>query len=231
MAIRRKQKSTLQSKLDATPPWQQRQRPAPEATEGPYDVRDVPEDGVVRVDLGGLLIPAAPGMEVRLDVGEDQQVMSVTMVGRSGHMQLGAFAAPRDSGIWEDVRAEIIESVLAQGGNATETEGGSFGVELVGTLKVEGKSTPVRFIGIDGPRWFLRAMLVGAVATDPVKAKPFESALRDVVVVRGTDPLPVREQVPLRLPKEALPEGVEGDAGGAETATGADAARSGAIEA
>ena len=58
----------------------------------------------------------------------------------------------------------------------------------------------MRFIGIDGPRWFLRAMLVGAVATDAAKARPFEDALRNVVVVRGNEPLPVREPVPLQLP-------------------------------
>ena len=59
---------------------------------------------------------------------------------------------------------------------------------------------PARFIGVDGPRWFLRAMLVGPVAADAAKARAFEEALRGVIVVRGNDPLPVREPVPLQLP-------------------------------
>jgi hypothetical protein len=207
MALRRREKRTPQSKLDATPPWQVRHRPDPEPTSGPYDVRDAPEDDLARIDLGGLRIPPQAGLEIRLDVGENQQVMSVTMVNKAGHMQLGVFAAPRNSGIWDEVRGEIAQSLLDQGGSVKEAEGGAFGSELVGTLRVDGRMTPVRFIGMDGPRWFLRAMLVGAVASDPVKAKPFEAALRDVVVVRGPDPLPVREQVPLHLPKEALPDG------------------------
>jgi hypothetical protein len=207
---RRGDKRTPQSKLDATPPWESRQRPELEATAGPYDVHDAHDD-VARIDLGALRIPAPPGMEVRLDVGEDQQVMSVTIVNRSGHMQLGVFAAPRSEGIWTEVRSEISASLVEQGGVAKEVEDGPFGIELVGTLSVEGRKTPVRFIGVDGPRWFLRAMLLGAVAADASKAKPFEAALRNVVVVRGVDPLPVREQVPLRLPKEALPEGETDD--------------------
>jgi hypothetical protein len=70
---------------------------------------------------------------------------------------------------------------------------------------------PVRFLGVDGPRWFLRAMLVGPIAVDAEKAAPFEDALRAVVVVRGNEPLPVREPVPLQLPKEALDQlGAEG---------------------
>jgi len=62
---------------------------------------------------------------------------------------------------------------------------------------------PVRFVGIDGPRWFLRAMLMGPIAVNATKAAPFEDALRAIIVVRGSEPLPVREPVPLQLPKEA----------------------------
>jgi hypothetical protein len=100
------------------------------------------------------------------------------------------------------VRAEIAESLNAQRrGSASEAEG-PFGTELRGSLPADnGKGTvPVRFIGVDGPRWFLRALLAGPAATDASKAAVFERALRDVVVVRGNDPLPVREPVPLQLP-------------------------------
>jgi hypothetical protein len=204
MSMRRRPKRTPQSKLDATPPWPARERPAAEATSGPYDVRDRPEDDVARVDLGGLLMPAASGFELRLDIGENQQVLSVTLANSSGHMQIGLFAAPRTQGIWDEVRTEIAESASSQGGAVRDREDGPFGTELIGTLKVDGRATPVRFIGIDGPRWFLRAMIVGAVAKDAVKARPLEAALRNIVVVRGSDPLPVREQVPLQMPTDAL---------------------------
>jgi hypothetical protein len=63
--------------------------------------------------------------------------------------------------------------------------------------------TPVRFVGVDGPRWFLRGMLAGAPAQDDAQAKPFLDTFRGVVVVRGSEPLPVRDPVPLRLPRDA----------------------------
>ncbi|HEX8768149.1 MAG TPA: DUF3710 domain-containing protein, partial [Jatrophihabitans sp.] len=80
---------------------------------------------------------------------------------------------------------------------------GEFGVELAGRLPVPGGLTPVRFLGVDGPRWFVRAMLAGAPAMEDEEAKPFLDAFRGLVVVRGTDPLPVRDPVPLQLPREA----------------------------
>ena len=43
----------------------------------------------------------------------------------------------------------------------------------------------------------------GPIAVNATKAAPFEDALRAIVVVRGSEPLPVREPVPLQLPKEA----------------------------
>lgn len=226
MAGRRREKRTAQSKLDATPPWPARERAPAVTTSGPYDIADRPDDDVARVDLGGLLVPAVPGFELRLDLAEDQQVISLTIAGPSGHMQVGLFAAPRSQGIWDEIRPEIAESARSQGGAVKVREDGPFGTELAGTLKVDGRSSPVRFIGIDGPRWFLRAMLVGAVANDAAKSEVLEAALRDIVVVRGSDPLPVREPVPLRLPVDTL----GGDGAADAESDGADPARAPADE-
>ena len=212
MALRRREKRTDRSKIDATPPWDAKQRDKPEPTTGPYDVLDAPDDEIARIDLGGLRIPASPGLDLRLDVDESQRVVSATLVNASGQLQLGVYAAPRNDGIWDEVRAEIRDSLESQGGGGKERDGGTFGTELVGTLKLDGTPTPVRFIGIDGPRWFLRGMFVGDVATQAAKAAPFENLLRDVIVVRGNDPLPVREAVVLALPKEALPAEAEAEA-------------------
>jgi hypothetical protein len=218
MALRRRHKRTDQSKIDATPPWETRHRDEPEPTVGPYDVRDAPDDDVNRVDLGAMRVPVRAGMEMRLDMNEAQQVVSVTLVNRDGQLQVGVFAAPRNEGIWDDIRKEIRDSIVSQGGLARDRSDGPFGTELVGTLKGDGGNSPVRFLGVDGPRWFLRGMLLGRVATEASKARPFEEAFRNTVVVRGTDPLPVRDPVPLQLPKEAaeqlaaLAEAAEDDA-------------------
>ncbi len=202
MPGRRKQRRTDRSKLDATPPWEMREREELATTTGPYDERDAPEDELTRIDLGALRVPAGQGYDVRVDLNEAQQVIAATLAAPDGTLQLGVFAAPRNEGIWDEVRAEIAESLNAQRrGSATETEG-PFGTELRASLPADsGKGTvPVRFIGVDGPRWFLRGLLAGPVAGDPVKAKTFEDAFRRCVVVRGSAPLPVREPVPLQLP-------------------------------
>lgn len=212
MASRRKEKRTERSKLDATPPWETRIRDDPLPTEGPYDERDAPDDDISRVDLGALRVPVGPGIDVRLDMNEAEQVVAVTLAAPDGHMQLGVFAAPRNEGIWDDVRAEIVSSMKSQNGAPREISDPRFGTELTGKLPGDGSGqVAVRFIGVDGPRWFLRAMLVGSVATDKAKAARFEQALRQVVVVRGVEPLPAREPVPLRLPKELTGQPGDGE--------------------
>ncbi|MEO7260590.1 MAG: DUF3710 domain-containing protein [Jatrophihabitantaceae bacterium] len=202
MALRRKEKRTEQSKLDATPPWETRRPHENLPTTGPYDVADSPADDAERLDLGALRVPVDASLEIRVEVDEQGHVVGVTMLNPTGQMQLGVFAAPRKDGIWDEIRAEIKASVSSQGGTISEQEG-EFGQELTGRLPVPGGLTPVRFLGVDGPRWFLRAMLAGAPAMEEEQARPFLDAFRGVVVVRGNDPLPVREPVPLQLPKEA----------------------------
>jgi hypothetical protein len=52
-------------------------------------------------------------------------------------------------------------------------------------------------------------MFVGPAAVEDHQAAAFEDVLREVVVVRGTDPLPVRDPIPLRLPRELVLPGDE----------------------
>jgi hypothetical protein len=201
MAIRRKEKRTERSKLDATPPWETKRPRSHAATLGPFDITDAPEDGVSRLDLGTLQVPVSEDLEIRLEVDEQQQISGVTVVGASGQMQLGLFAAPRNEGIWDSIRTEIKASISTQGGTVDETDG-EFGIELTGKLPAPGGFTPVRFVAVDGPRWFLRAMLAGAPASDDTHARQYLNIFRNVIVVRGSEPLPVRDPVPLNLPAD-----------------------------
>jgi len=182
---------------------------------GPYDSEEVPDDGVPRLDLGGLLVPILDGMEVRVDVDPQGQVVAATLVDGTSMMQLGAFAAPRSAGIWDEVRSEIADTLRSAGGSADEV-GGPYGTELNARVPTEsGETAPARFLGVDRPRWFLRALLSGAAAVDAGKAERLETALGLVVVARGTEAMPARDPIPLRLPQEAL------DAAAAQAAAGA----------
>ena len=54
--------------------------------EGPFDVDELPDDGVERLDLGSLLIEPEPGRELRLQVDESTgEVQSVILaeIGRA----------------------------------------------------------------------------------------------------------------------------------------------------
>jgi hypothetical protein len=172
---------------------------------GPWDAADAPEDKIERVDLGGVLIPILPGMELRAELAEDQVVAVTLIVGRSA-LQMQPFAAPRTMGIWDDVRAEIADGIRESGGGSSEEEG-RFGTELVAEVGVvlpdgtTGMQT-ARFIGVDGPRWFLRAVITGEASVDAALRRPLEDLLADVIVVRGEDAMAPRDPIGLQLPQE-----------------------------
>ena len=57
-----------------------------------------------------------------------------------------------------------------------------------------------RFIGVDGPRWFLRGVVTGDGAVNAEAAAEIEDLFRSVVVVRGSTPMPPRDLIPLHMP-------------------------------
>jgi hypothetical protein len=175
-------------------------------TTGPYDAADVEDDAEpARLDLGGIRVPVGPDVEIRVDVSPEGAVLSAVAVHRGSQLQMNAFAAPRRDGIWDDVRREIAESLRnEQGGTAEETTG-PFGRELRARIPTgqPGQVAPARFVGVDGPRWFLRGLLTGPAATDPAQAAVLEDVFRGTVVVRGNDAMAPRDGIPLKLPREA----------------------------
>lgn len=179
---------------------------APAALLGPWDAADAPADEVARLDLGALQVPVYEDIEIRVEVGPDSDVVAATLVYDAGALQVNAFAAPRREGLWSEVRAEIAASV-GQAGGSSEEAAGPFGPELHAQVPAEppGRDMqPARFIGVDGPRWFLRGVITGPAATDPAMAGRLEDAFRQTVVVRGAEAMAPRDALPLALPKEAL---------------------------
>jgi len=174
----------------------------------PLDDEEAGGDATMpRLDLGCLRVPVLPGTEVRVEMNEAQQPIAATIVHGTNSLQVLAFAAPRNGGIWDEVRTEIAESVRADGGQADETET-DFGTELHTRVRAEltpGQVTEqqLRFVGFDGPRWFLRGVFSGPAASHPAQAQVLETVLTSIVVVRGTDPMAPRDPLQLRLPREA----------------------------
>jgi hypothetical protein len=187
--------------------------PAPRP-DGPWDISEVSEPGKGRVDLGGLYVPGVEGMELRVEVAGDA-IVAATIVLRDSALQLQGFAAPKREGIWEEVRAEIAGGITKQGGVIDEVEG-PLGWELRAQVPVQlpdGKHgvQVVRFIGVDGPRWFLRGVISGQGAVRPEQAGLLEAVFRDTVIVRGDSPMAPRDPIVLKLPEDAqmVPDGVQ----------------------
>jgi hypothetical protein len=174
--------------------------PAQVPERGPYDVRQAPE-GVERLDLGSLWIPAVDGVEVRVQANPDGGVEQVVLVNGESALQLGVFAAPRTEGIWDEVREEIRSSMAADGVTAREVDG-PYGVELVARVNTPQGPAHVRFVGVDGPRWMVRALYQGVAAADTSQEGPLGECLSGLVVNRDEEARPVREALPLRLPRE-----------------------------
>ncbi|GHJ55825.1 hypothetical protein Nm8I071_51320 [Nonomuraea sp. TT08I-71] len=166
---------------------------------GPYDVSEAPD--APRLDLGSLQIPAVPEVEVRVQADPQGVIQQVVLVHGQNALQLGVFAAPRSEGIWDEVREEIRQSLFNDGAAAQEVEG-EYGTELRARVRTPDGITDLRFVGIDGPRWMVRAVYQGDAATSAAAAGPLAACLDGLVVDRGQEAKPVREPLPLRLPRE-----------------------------
>lgn len=176
-------------------------------TAGPFDASEV-DSSEGRLDLGSLWVAGVPGMQLRLEIEEEgQQVVGVTALLEESAVQLQAFAAPRSYGIWDEIRTEIADSVVSQGGTVEEGRG-PLGTELRTRMPSAGPDgrtvfAPARFVGVDGPRWFLRAVFSGRAALEEGAAEPLLEVVRGTVVVRGDQAMAPRELLPLAMPLDA----------------------------
>ncbi|RLP76965.1 DUF3710 domain-containing protein [Mycetocola tolaasinivorans] len=181
--------------------------PADRVEAGPYDES---EANPVRpyIDLGGVKILPREGLNLRLEVEEStQRIIAVGLDYAGSTLQVQAFAAPRSAGLWHETREQITAGLKSQGGEVREVTT-ALGPELFATLPGQvtaenpGGARAARFVGVDGPRWFLRGVIAGAGAeagnTEAIDA--IDDLFRSVVVVRGGTPMPPRDLLALKMP-------------------------------
>uniref|UniRef100_UPI002F92B218 DUF3710 domain-containing protein n=1 Tax=Terrimesophilobacter sp. TaxID=2906435 RepID=UPI002F92B218 len=191
-----------QDELDQT-----KSAPADRATSGPLDEA---EANAVRpyVDLGGVKILPRDGLQLRLEVEEgSNRVVAVGLDYAGSTLQVQPFAAPRSTGLWHEIRHQIADQIAKQGGT-TKLTIGPFGPELLAEIPAAAPGQPgskrlARFVGVDGPRWFLRGVIAGEGVVNQDAAAKIEDLFRSVVVVRGTTPMPPRDLIPLNMPQSA----------------------------
>jgi hypothetical protein len=177
-------------------------------THGPLDstqpARPLPQ-GWGRIDLGALQLGVPAGVELRLDVDQASgRVNAVLVVLEPVALQLMAYAAPRTLGIWDEVRAEIAASLTGSAGSSTERDG-RFGPELLARIAADGGEAEARFMGVDGPRWFLRGVISGPGAHDDEVVALAQEVFAATVVVRDDEARPSQEPLLVTMPRQSAP--------------------------
>lgn len=169
---------------------------APEG--GPFDASETPDDHRPRLDLGSIRIPVPDGAQVQVEMASEAAgVRAVHLLTPLGQVTINAYAAPRSGGLWEEVRGELAEQLRTDGAKVGSAPG-EWGEELTGVIN----DVALRFIGVDGPRWMLRGVIAGPRGAAGQSERLLRNIVRGTVVVRGTDPMPVRTPLPLVLPPE-----------------------------
>jgi hypothetical protein len=171
-----------------------------EAT-GPYDIAEAP-DGVERLSLGSLHIPIVDGVSVRVQANEEGVVQQVALMDADNALMLSVLAAPRNESVWDEARADIRKDLSAGGASVDEIHDSEHGTALRARVTTPEGPVELRFVGVDGPRWLLRAIFQGPVALDPQASPLLIDSFHGLVVDRGRDAMPVLDVLPLRLPRE-----------------------------
>lgn len=173
---------------------------------GPYDYDDVAEalEAVPdqRLDLGSVILPVPPGGQLQVELDPQGAPQAVHLALEGGRITVAAYAAPKSSGQWRMVAADLTESLRGDGARVS-IEKGPWGREIYALTE----DADVRFIGVDGKRWMVRLVVAGRAGSGlVVEGSPLVAAARAVlsetVVRRGTDALPVRDPLPVVLPQE-----------------------------
>jgi hypothetical protein len=181
--------------------------------DGPFDSEEVElaDDQVARIDLGSLIVTPWEGLGLQLQMNEaTRQVQAVTAVWKNSGLEVTLFAAPASGGLAEELREDTVDEAEQAGGNATLAEG-PFGSEVHRVLPQEGPGGEQMFHVsrvwfAEGPRWLLRATLLGEAAlgdADAPVVAPFLELFRNLVVRRGDKPMVPGELIPMKLPEGA----------------------------
>jgi hypothetical protein len=174
--------------------------PVDRTTVGPFDSSELIQ---LRpsIDFGAIQLPVREDVTLKLEVDEaSSRIVALTVDHQGSSLQLQAFSAPASSGIWHEIRQTLDDSILAQGGK-TETVVGPLGPELNAQIPTrDGGFRLAKFIGVDGPKWFLRGVISGLALGDTLAMTHLIDIFRSVVVVRGPSPMPPKELLQLSAP-------------------------------
>jgi hypothetical protein len=165
--------------------------------EGPYDLTEVPDDGLARLDLGSVRLPMPADAQVQVEMDQGGQLRAVHVLTQNARFTVSAYAAPKSGELWPEIARELAHQLHSDGARVRR-ENGEWGTELVAFVN----DVLLRFVGVDGPRWMLRAVAAGQKENSAKAAEELRDIVRGTVVVRGEQPMPVRTPLQLQLPEQ-----------------------------
>ena len=171
---------------------------------GPWDVADAPQDNEF-YDFGPLKLPAIPGMKARLEIDPDrQEIGAVTIRIDDCALQLQVIAKQRGASVWTETRKELLANLRNRPGHQQVIEG-RYGAEVIGVLT--GRTTDgllvdatMRFQGIEGDTWMIRAVSSGASVTHDAVVAKVDAFISRCAVERGEGDEPAGAVLPLTDP-------------------------------
>lgn len=180
-------------------------------SDGPFDHEevDLEADEVERVAFGPLIITPFDGLNIQLTGDETSgSIFALLALWENSALELALFAAPTSGGLAEELREDLLEEAAQGGGNA-EVADGPFGPEVRRVLPLEGPEGEQLFHVsriwlVEGPRWLLRATLMGPAAMSEGEQPPadtFVEFFRNTVVRRDDSPRVPGELITLALPE------------------------------
>ncbi|KAB1646299.1 MULTISPECIES: DUF3710 domain-containing protein [unclassified Pseudoclavibacter] len=179
--------------------------------QGPFDFGEFTASQPL-IDFGSILLPPRPGLTIRVEVEEpSKRPVAVTFEDEGTQLQVQAFAAPRSEGLWHEVREQITQQLGAQKAAHREFQG-ELGLEVHAAVQTPEGTQVVRFLGVDGPRWFLRGVVSGTGLDNEETAERVNALFRSIVVRRGSEPRAPRELLPLSLPQQNAADSVPANA-------------------
>jgi hypothetical protein len=180
-------------------------------TQGPFEFSSEVDTSSM-LNLGAVFLPNMPGLEVHLDLDPRSGIgKSVSLHLNMTIAEVQIFAAAVNEDLWASMRDAITSGLREQKVNCT-VEMGRFGTEIhavMPTVDLDGNAhvQPVRFVGVSGSRWLVRAVISGDGALPELQqniaaTSGIDDVISKLVINRGDEPLPPGERLALRSPSE-----------------------------
>lgn len=207
MALFRRKKTTEQVPDEAVLADETTDEAERTAQSGPWDDKDFDGSREGYVDFGHVMVRPIEGAS--LSFNPTQNYVEFAFPAMPAAVRLELRAAPKSSGLWDDLRADAMVRIAHDGGASREHEGewGPFLQAQLATGRTQA-GVPVRMCGIDGPRWTLLVTAFDRAAMDErIFSELAHAVLDDCIVVRGQKPYPPGDTLELTAPSLHLAGG------------------------